>query len=209
MPGIRSITGFCSATDRAVMGEDHPVSALQTLVIRNNTQHLIDQAVQYRVNWCASTSTSEYGAGSEGASRDLGQYAWVFPTTITDEGTLPSYDLRVATRLTGTLASGTVQATLMDIPKALNNAPIYTTNFSNPTMSSTATWYDDTFEVDKPWSTRSSRIAFIENIGAGPNLSATPRSFVLLMLQINCIPGSSGTGNVQLCGVQLREWLSQ
>jgi hypothetical protein len=199
MSGSRSIYGFASRVDRAAMSADHPISALTTLLHRNNTQHLVDQSVQYRINWCASTSSSEYGSSGEAAAR--AQYCCEFPVTITDQEALPNFDLSVGVRLTGTLTTASLSAT---IAPTTNAQALSLKSWSISTA--TATWYDHTFDLSaRKWGAYKRRLAYPADWGGGPQIAATPRSYVMLSLNVIATSGNISLGNCQIVGIDLRE----
>jgi hypothetical protein len=202
MSGSRSFGSFLDIHPEAYQA-DQPASALQKLVLSNNAQHLIDASVEYKVNWVMSTSTAELFGGASEVGGDTTQYEWVFPVTITDGKFLPSFDVRIGTRLTGTLTGGTVDYTI---------GPYSPTGFSvthRNTLtisSSAAAWHDEVVNLEKPWSPYTNRVSYRANDG---RRITAPITYCLGRLSIvTRVPVADiGLGLVNIIGVQLREYL--
>jgi hypothetical protein len=213
MSGARSILSTIVRTDRESMSADLPVSASTTLLLRNNLQHLIDQSMQYRVNWAASVSGDEYLDDAGGGGDFINVFAWAFPVTITDERRLPSFNLRMSARCNdGGLAFGTVRAFLRPVG---NEYPvIFSTEYT--VSSTTPSGHEENFEIEMPWEgvepldglNRS--YVYFDDTTSGSRFASTPRSYVPLMLVVETIPDPASIGedgNVQLTSVSLREYL--
>lgn len=175
------------------------MSALQTLILRNNVQHLVDCSVQQRVHWVASTATESLTASV------YSPFVWVFPITNTDRNRYPSFDIRVAVRSTGTKSTGTIGVNLTD---AISNTSIL---FHTHSVGSTsATWHSQSTDVAYPWEGRASRISYRDpSITGSPSTVTTSAGYILGMLQVTITPGTSGTGDIVICGVSVREYLSE
>lgn len=211
MAGTRSILGYVQDIDADAFSADRPMSALETLVLRQNTQHLIDMSMQYRFNWCASTSEGGFGTvrdlpvGEGYVTLDAarGQFAIPLVVTITDARFLPSFDVRIQTLCTETLTSGTVTVTLRDVA---SNAVIFTENITVSTAATT--WHDVIMQLtDKPWVRRQTNITHIDMSNTG-SLSGATSTVVQLLLLINTRPTPPADGDLRITGVQIREYLS-
>lgn len=209
MPGTRSLQGFVIRQDTTAFSADTPMSALQTFVLRQNTQHLIDAACQVRYNWIASTSESGFTALEGDDTRS--QFACTIPCTLTDPNTLPSFDISIATRCTGTLTSGTFTWTLRE---RYNNTPLATPTglaFGSATVSTASpTWHHFTTDILEPHDGKDIRFGYKDaSINGGTPTMTTTWKFVLLALHIYAVPSNPVDGQIGICGVHVREYLSQ
>lgn len=206
MSGNRSPLGFVVRVDRLSMAADQPVSADTTILVRNNLQHLIDQSVQYRVSW--ALSTVEDGLATLGVP---GFFVFPFCTSIVDETTIPSFDLHVSARLTDVDAGpGEVRARIVS---AINIDNVI--HRFDPLALSTTSVVSTTQNVDLelPWG----RTEVIGPGGEGLDtgivaLAATglySTRVVPLLLIVDSEATDHDEGYVQVCSVQLREYLSQ
>ena len=209
MAGTRSVLGYVQRQDANAFEAERPLSALQTLILRNNTQHLVDMSCQYRFNWVASTSEAGFGAIDDLAP-GRSQFCVVFPVTITDPNTVPSLDIRFGTRCTNTLTSGTVQATLSDVSES---QPLSRDAFEVFTVSSaTPAWHDWVLDLNVPWSGRRTAIVYQDitlSGGTDQSTTVTSATCILLKLVINAFPTDPSDGDLTICAVQIREYLSQ
>jgi hypothetical protein len=199
MAGTRSLEPAIISQDPEAFDADRPVSALQTLVLRSNTQHLVDMACQYRVHWCASTGAELFTAVTEPT-----EFVWAFPITNASRNTYPSFDIRIATRFTGAITDGTARASIIELGS--NN--IITTAFWDVNLTA-ATWWSESKDVAYPWEGKATRITYADpSITGASSTAATGPGYIMGMLKVLIAPGS-GVGTMRLEGVQVREYLSQ
>jgi hypothetical protein len=191
MSGTRSLFQRVIRVDRESMSTNQPVSALPTLAVRSNLQHLIDMAVQYRVSWAASTE--EGGSGDPVITR----FTWPFVTTIVDETTIPSFDLHIAARLTHVdVTAGVVRARLVS-QWTLHE-------FDEIALSSTSVVTNNQHvDLVQPWEALATRI------GAATAAGLASYRIVPMMLVVETESSDPDDGYAHVCGVQLREYLSQ
>lgn len=200
MTGSRSFGGAADL-EPTVFRADQPVSALKTLYLANNVQHLVDASCGYLINWVASTSSSELGAGGEIVGAAF-QYDFAFPLTISDWTTLPSFDLRVGVRLTGTLTDALVTAKIHPLG---SNSSIFLKSWT--ISSAGAAWHDAHKDVNRPYRDCVRSIPYRDPVdGSRVN---THDAFCMAQLSIVCRPDDPLDGSVQLVGVHLREYLSR
>lgn len=199
MAGTRSMAGYVLPQDPDAFAADAPMSAMQTLFLRSNTQALVDAACQYRVHWCRSTGTELFTAVTTAT-----EFTFAFPITNTSRNNYPSFDVRVATRLTGAITSGSIVATLTDIK---GNTPIF--SIFHTVNLTAATWWSESEDVVYPWEGNAHRITYDDpSITGSSSIAATGPGFIMCLLKVVLVPGS-GVGTMVLEGVQVREYLSQ
>lgn len=207
MAGTRSVLTYVQRQDANAFDADAPVSALQTLILRNNTQHLVDMSVQYRFNWVASTSETGFG-GIPDLDATRSNFVIVFPVTITDANTVPSLDIRIATRCTGTLTSGTFTATLSDVN---SSQPLNGDCFESFTVATASpTFHEWPLNLDVSWEGRHTSITYQDVSTTGSQTTtSTDTAFILLKLVLNGFPTDPSDGALCFCAVSIREYLSQ
>lgn len=195
---VRSFGTFILQSGAVYNGEQ-PASALDYLILRNNIQHLADVSCHYKINWVASTASSEVGGGGEIAGAFT--YDWGFPISNLDLRGLVGFDLRVGVRLTGTLAGATVTARLMPIG---SNAPKDIVKIWDITSAPSA-WNDHDWNGGRPWGDMVKRIPYIDP--AAGTIALTGPGFIMGQLSVHAIPDDPTDGAVQIVGVSLREYL--
>lgn len=60
MAGPKTYYKAIVQTDNASLDDNNPVSVMRAWAVRNNTQHLIDQFPQHRINWASSPAHADY-----------------------------------------------------------------------------------------------------------------------------------------------------
>jgi hypothetical protein len=199
MAGTRSLEPAIISQDPEAFDADRPVSALQTLVLRSNTQHLVDMACQYRFHWCASTGAELFTSATVST-----EYAFCFPITNTSRNTYPSFDVRIATRLTGAVTAGSIVATLTSLK---DNTPIFSA-FHTVNLTA-ATWWSSSEDIVYPWEGKATRITYDDpSVTGASSTASTGPGYIMGLLKVVITPGS-GVGTMRLEGVQVREYLSQ
>jgi hypothetical protein len=200
MSGTRSVRKRITRIDRESMSTDMPVSASTTMLARNNLQHAVDVACQYRVSWAASTSTSETdGDGSETRT----YHAWEFPLTITDNNTVPSLHIQISARLNhASVPDGAIRARIV----GGDDLGLELWSDTWTITGTTATAHVTILDLDYDWRLLNKRLAYLDDTG-GSVLVATPRTYARVMLVIETISGDDELGGCQLTNVHVREYL--
>lgn len=85
------------------MDDNRPVSVMRAWAVRNNTQHLIDQSPQHRINWTSSPVGTVGEADSYSLFADDGDrtvyYTQPFVHTVLDDRHPCGLDLRICGRV--------------------------------------------------------------------------------------------------------------
>lgn len=208
MAGERSVYGYVVRQASSTFDAQAPMSALKTVMLRNNIQHLTDQSYQVRHNWMASTSETGFTVGND-YDTDRSTYACMFALTITELNRLPSLDIAIWTRCTGTLTSGTFN---VRVSWQFGNDSIF---FTGAQAVSTASVTRHNFIYDagddpESYDGHGLSMPYIDPTMTGaPSLQHTdPSSFVQVMLVVNAFPSNSAIGQIGICGVCVREFLT-
>lgn len=176
---------------------DQPLSALASWTLRDNLQHLIDSAHQYRVNWVASNAGEAYRA-YVGFSRQL--LRWSFPGIVTRVDRPPSFDVRVGAKLYVTNATCAIITARIKPFSMVGSMPIWQTTVT--TTSTTAHWAIDTqatFSI-RPWVDAVRNLAVIET--SGFRVVSCP----IWTFEVDVVAKGGSEMYAEVVGAQVREY---
>lgn len=202
----RSNFGAFVAMPTTAFSADRPVSTSRAYSLRNNLQHLIDSAGQYRVSW-ASDLDSEGLRHDSGLDPDAPAYAsWTFPLLVTETAHPMNLDIRVAAKLESA-GSALVAAILApaNSPRSRDGAALDTQWFRS---TATATSTSAVWSIDEVWEWDATDRRYLTSIRSFPiTENSTTQNVDVVMARLEVlIGGITGELESSVVAVQLREY---
>lgn len=205
-----SIDSYLDRLERwpdTVLDAPKPVSTYRGYATRNNLQHLVNMAPQYRVNWCPSTSTTE----EDGAAAAIGTsrlFRFIFPWTQISAGYMANLDLRIHAHTAGGTASilAYVFAGIQDASAPVSHLVWSTSSATSITETSSTLKIDDVVEQSDMEESLTPQKAYEPHV-AYQNYSAASYAYsdghyATLMITLT----ADGSNAAYLSGVHVREY---